>query len=102
GDPPAPRAATDHAEKRAILVTTLAAAQAQDPDCLRKLYELYLAVIPTWPDPDPEPVPAEPPSFDDYLRLLDPHIAAPETILLAMAEDRPDRKSTRLNSSHEW
>jgi len=88
-DPSAPRTAIEHVEKRGLVLTTLAAAQAQDPDCLRKLYELYLAVIPTWPDPDPEPVPAEPPSFDDYLRLLDPHIAAPETILLAMAEDRP-------------
>jgi GNAT superfamily N-acetyltransferase len=87
-DPSAPRAAIEQIEKRGVGLTTLAAAQAQDPDCLRKLYELYLAVIPTWPDPDPDPVPAAPPSFDDYLSLLDPHVAAPESILLAMAEDR--------------
>jgi [ribosomal protein S18]-alanine N-acetyltransferase len=87
-DPSAPRMAIEQIEKRGVSLTTLAAVQAQGPYCLRKLYELYLAVIPSWPDPDPDPVPAEPPSFNDYLRLLDPHTAAPETILLAMAGDR--------------
>lgn len=88
-DPSAPRTAIEHVERRGISLTTMAAAQAQDPDFLRKLYELYLSVIPTWPDPDPEPVPAAPPSFNDYLRLLDPHTAAPENICLAMAADLP-------------
>jgi GNAT superfamily N-acetyltransferase len=80
------RAAIERVEQRRVALTTLAAALVEDADCLRKLHSLFLAVIPDWPDPDPDSV--EPPSFSDFLRLLDPLASTAETLLLATVDDR--------------
>jgi GNAT superfamily N-acetyltransferase len=87
-DPAAMLSAIHQIEQRNVRLTSLAAAQAHDPDCLRKLHELYLAVIPSWPDPDPDPVPAPPPSLADYLRQLEEPDHVPEAILLAWIKER--------------
>jgi GNAT superfamily N-acetyltransferase len=87
-DPAALQAAVERVEQREVALSTLAAALAQDPDCRRKLYELYLTVIPSWPDPDPDPVPAPPPSIAEYLRQLDALDLVPEFVLLAWVADR--------------
>jgi GNAT superfamily N-acetyltransferase len=87
-DPSMLRAAIERAEERGVTLTTLAVVQAQDSDCLRKLYELYLAVCPDWPDPDPGSTPSAPPSFAEYLRQIEQPEVVPETVLVARIEDR--------------
>jgi mycothiol synthase len=87
-NPPALQAAVARIEQRGVALTTLAAMLVQDPHCRRKLYELYLAVLPSWPDPDPDPIPPQPPSFADYLRQLGQPDVVPETIQLAHVEGR--------------
>jgi GNAT superfamily N-acetyltransferase len=81
------RAAIERVEQYDVVLTTLAAAQAGNAECLRKLHELYLAVIPGWPDPDPDPTPATPPSFPSFLRLVDSLADNTGTFLLAQVDD---------------
>jgi GNAT superfamily N-acetyltransferase len=86
--PAALRTPIERIEQHGVVLTTLAAVQAQDSDCLRKLYELYLAVYPDWPDPDPDPAPSPPPSFTEYSRQIEQPEVGPETVLIALIEDR--------------
>ena len=85
-DPSNLRSAIERVQHRGVTLRTLAAVQAEDPDCLPKLHQLFLAVLPDWPDPDPDLV--EPPSFSDFLRLLDPLAVTAEILLLATMDDR--------------
>jgi GNAT superfamily N-acetyltransferase len=77
--------AVQRATAGGITFAILAEEQERQPECLRKLHALQLAVIPDWPDPDPGP--REPRTFDDLLRLLQVQAVAPEQLLLAKRED---------------
>jgi GNAT superfamily N-acetyltransferase len=67
--------------------TTLAAEQERDPDCLLSLYDLHLAALLDWPDPDPSPIPVEPPAYADFVRLLASMAVEPARLLLAKVGD---------------
>jgi GNAT superfamily N-acetyltransferase len=86
-DRPALQQVLEQAAAQGVIFTTLAAEQERDPDCLRKLHSLSLAVRPDWPDPDPGPR-SEPPAYADFLRLLESLAVVPERLLLAKAGDR--------------
>lgn len=78
----------ERAMSQGIRFSTLGVEQERDPDCLRRLHALHLAAILDWPDPDPGPVPAEPPDYPDFLRALESLAVVPEWLLLAKAGDR--------------
>jgi GNAT superfamily N-acetyltransferase len=78
----------ERATAQGVAFTTLAAEQARDPDCLRRLYALHLAALVDWPDPDPAPGRSEPPSYADFLRVMETTAVVPARLLLAKVEDR--------------
>lgn len=69
-----------------IAIGTLAYERAHEPACLHKLYELHLAALPDWPDPDPSP-PAQP-AFAEYARRFERDEIMPEGFFIAKQGER--------------
>lgn len=73
-------------QQRAIGVTNLAAARADDSEYLHRFVELYSATREGWPDPDPAPSPT-PISIDELKSWLD-NCRLPEAFFIATYKQR--------------
>jgi GNAT superfamily N-acetyltransferase len=74
--------------RHGVVITTLREEQERDDACLDKLHDLYDAVIPDWPDPDPTPGPVEPVSLDRFAHIMQPQHATPDVLFIAREGDR--------------
>jgi GNAT superfamily N-acetyltransferase len=64
-----------------ISISTLGYERAHDPAVLHKLYDLHLAALPDWTDPDPAPSNAL--TFAEYLRRFEQDAVLPEGFFIA-------------------
>lgn len=71
-----------------ISISTFAYERAHDPAAFHKLYNLHVAALPDWPDPDPDSNPPTTIAFADYFRRFEQGAIVPEGFFIAKRGDR--------------